>query len=276
MEFFRGKYIYITGAASGMGLEASKELAKFGANLALFDKKELSLIKSEISKLRADTTQSIITQEVNLTNAQDLNSSVKAIAESWNYPDIVFNFAGIMGAWDFNTMTKEDFDLVIDVNLVGTFNWLKAIQPYLKSGTQVVQVASMASFTGNYGYTSYGTSKYGVLGLIESLRFEWTPLGISFSIFAPPHVDTPLTQEEAKVMHPAGLDMKKFVGKVSTQKAVKVLLKGVSKKKYLIIPGFMAKLMYYVFRFAPQKLVHLISDWQVKVNLNKVAKKKSD
>lgn len=276
MNYFREKNIFITGAASGMGLEAAKQLAKAGANLALFDKQDLSTAQKEVLEARANTSQSLIIEQVDVTDFQDLSSTVKAVGQSWGNPDISFHFAGIMGGLDFNKMTKEDFELVIDVNLNGSFNWLKAIQPLLTPGSQVVQVASMASFTGNYGYTSYGTSKYAVWGLIESLRFEWTPLGIKFTVFAPPHVDTPLTEKEAEVMHPAGLDMKKFVGKVSPQKAVQVLLKGVSKKKYLVIPGFMAKLMYYVFKFAPRKLVHLISDWQVKTNLKKAEEQKSE
>lgn len=269
MKHYKDKYIYITGAASGMGLEAGKQLAALGANLALFDKQDLDSAQSQINECKASATQSIIAHQINVVNSQDLSSTVATVANNWHKPDISFHFAGIMGAWDFNAMSNKDFELVIDVNLVGTFNWLKAIQPFLESGAQVVQVASMASFTGNYGYTSYGTSKFGVWGLIESLRFEWTPLGISFSVFAPPHIDTPLTQAEAKVMNPAGLDMKKFVGKVSPHNAVKILLKGVSKKKYLIIPGFMANLMYYVFKFAPRKLIQFVSDWQVRANLKK-------
>lgn len=74
------------------------------------------------------------------------------------------HFVGITGPWTFDDMSQEQFERVMTINLFGTRNVLAAIRPFLSRGKQVMVTASMASFTGSYGYSSYSASKFAILG----------------------------------------------------------------------------------------------------------------
>jgi len=129
--------------------------------------------------------------------------------------------------------------------------------------------ASMASFIGSYGYSSYSASKFAVWGMMQSISYEWQPLGIDITVFAPPPIDTPLTQAEVGVMAEVGIGMKKLAGELKIENAVKSILKGVKNREFLVVPGIMANIIRLQMRFFPVSWVNWIGHKTMAFSLKK-------
>ena len=267
MGYFTGKTVYITGAASGIGLETAKQLIQQDAKLVLFDVQPFDEVLSTLQAINKNNA-SIISYELDVTDADTTTQKV-AEAASKQSPDIVMHFVGITGPWTFDEMSQAQFERVININLFGTRNVLAAVRPFLSRGDQVMVTASMSSFTGSYGYSSYSASKFAIWGMMQSISFEWKPHGIDITVFAPPPIDTPLTQAEVGVMAQAGVGMKKLAGELKIEHAVKSMLKGVEKRQFLVVPGVMANLIRLQLRFFPVSWVNWIGNKTVAFSLRK-------
>lgn len=267
MNYFSNKTVYITGAASGIGLETAKQLIQKNANLVLFDRQSLDEAVVMLQGLNKNKA-SIVSYELDVADA-DMTTKKIADAASKQSPDILMHFVGITGPWTFDEMSQEQFERVLTINLFGTRNVLAAVRPFLSRGDQVMVTASMASFTGSYGYSSYSASKFAIWGMMQSLSFEWKPLGIDVTVFAPPPIDTPLTQAEIGVMSQAGVGMKKLAGELKIDDAVKSMLEGVEKRQFLVVPGVMANLIRLQLRLFPVSWVNWIGNKTVAFSLKK-------
>ena len=267
MGYFTNKTVYITGAASGIGLETAKQLIQQGAYLVLFDVQPFDEVLSTLQAINKNNA-SIISYELDVTDADTTTQKI-AEAASKQSPDIVMHFVGITGPWTFDEMSQAQFERVININLFGTRNVLAAVRPFLSRGDQVMVTASMSSFTGSYGYSSYSASKFAIWGMMQSISFEWKPHGIDITVFAPPPIDTPLTQAEVGVMAQAGVGMKKLAGELKIEDAVKSMLKGVEKRQFLVVPGVMANLIRLQLRFFPVSWVNWIGNKTVAFSLRK-------
>ena len=267
MNYFSNKTVYITGAASGIGLETAKQLIQKNANLVLFDRQSLDEAVVMLQGLNKNKA-SIVSYELDVADA-DMTTKKIADAASKQSPDILMHFVGITGPWTFDEMSQEQFERVLTINLFGTRNVLAAVRPFLSRGDQVMVTASMASFTGSYGYSSYSASKFAIWGMMQSLSFEWKPLGIDVTVFAPPPIDTPLTQAEVGVMSQAGVGMKKLAGELKIDDAVKSMLEGVEKRQFLVVPGVMANLIRLQLRFFPVSWVNWIGNKTVAWSMKK-------
>ena len=266
-SYFAKKTVYITGAASGIGFETARQLIQQGANLVLFDVQALDeavVILEDLNKNNA----SIVSHQLDVTDA-DMTAKQMADAASKQSPDILMHFVGITGPWTFDDMSQAQFERVININLFGTRNVLAAVRPFLSRGDQVMVTASMASFTGSYGYSSYSASKFAIWGMMQSISFEWQPQGIDITVFAPPPIDTPLTQAEVGIMSQAGVGMKKLAGELKIEDAVKSMLKGVEKRQFLVVPGVMANIIRLQLRFFPVSWVNWIGNKTVAFSLKK-------
>lgn len=265
MAYYTNKTVYITGAASGIGFETAKQLIDQGANLVLFDVQSLDETLATLKGMNKRNA-SIRTYELDVTDAEMTTTQMKTAA-SHGKPDIVMHFVGITGPWTFDEMSQEQFERVLNINLFGTRNVLAAVRPFLSRGKQVMVTASMASFTGSYGYSSYSASKFAIWGMMQSINYEWQPLGIDITVFAPPPIDTPLTQAEIGVMAKAGLGMKKLAGELKIEDAVDSMLKGVENREFLVVPGVMANLIRLQLRFFPVSWVNWIGNKAVAMSM---------
>ena len=148
MNYFSNKTVYITGAASGIGLETAKQLIQKNANLVLFDRQSLDEAVVMLQGLNKNKA-SIVSYELDVADA-DMTTKKIADAASKQSPDILMHFVGITGPWTFDEMSQEQFERVLTINLFGTRNVLAAVRPFLSRGDQVMVTASMA-FSGAVG-----------------------------------------------------------------------------------------------------------------------------
>lgn len=188
------KCALITGATRGIGKQIAITLAKQGYNIALNYRKEneeLENTKKEIEKIGVQ----ILAVKGDVANFEDCENFVKQVIERFGQIDVLVNNAGITKDMLLMRMKKEDFEQVIDTNLVGTFNVTKNVVPYMmkaRSG-RIINISSIVGISGNAGQTNYSASKAGIIGFTKSLAKEIASRNILVNAVAPGFIETNMT-----------------------------------------------------------------------------------
>lgn len=273
MVTFHSKLSLITGGSSGIGLALARQILLGGGNVAILARRAelLAAAMDELSHLRLQSDQQIISIQADVTNNSELQKALDSFIDSYGLPDFVFNSAGVARPGNFSSLDDEVFHWMMNVNYFGTVNVLKVLVPLMqkrRSGA-IINISSIAGFIGVYGYTAYGASKYAVSGFTDALRAELLPYGIQVSIVFPPDTDTPQLEYESQfkpfITH-------EIAGSTRLMKAETVaaeVIKGVLKKNYLILPGSEAKLLYFGHHLLGGKLYPLM-DLMIKSAIRKI------
>lgn len=188
------KCALITGATRGIGKQIAITLAKQGYNIALNYRKEneeLENTKKEIEEIGVK----VLAAKGDVANFEDCEKFVKQTIERFGQIDILVNNAGITKDMLLMRMKKEDFEQVIDTNLVGTFNVTKNVVPYMmkaRSG-RIINISSVVGISGNAGQTNYSASKAGIIGFTKSLAKEIASRNILVNAVAPGFIETNMT-----------------------------------------------------------------------------------
>lgn len=188
------KCALITGATRGIGKQIAITLAKQGYNIALNYRKEneeLENTKKEIEEIGVQ----ILAVKGDVSNFEDCENFVKQVIERFGQIDVLVNNAGITKDMLLMRMKKEDFEQVIDTNLVGTFNVTKNVVPYMmkaRSG-RIINISSVVGISGNAGQTNYSASKAGIIGFTKSLAKEIASRNIFVNAVAPGFIETNMT-----------------------------------------------------------------------------------
>lgn len=191
----QGKCAVITGASRGIGREIAIKYAKEGANIVLNyrnSETEALQLKEELDKLGSDT----LIVKANVSDFEEAEKLIKEAKEVFGRVDILVNNAGITKDNLIMRMKEEDFDSVIDVNLKGAFNCLKAVTPIMirqKSG-KIINMSSVVGVIGNAGQVNYCASKAGLIGMTKSLAREIGGKNINVNAIAPGFIDTDMTK----------------------------------------------------------------------------------
>lgn len=191
----QGKCAVITGASRGIGREIALKYAKEGANIVLNyrnSETEALQLKEELDKLGSN----ILIIKANVSNFEEAERLIKEAKEVFGRVDILVNNAGITKDNLIMRMKEEDFDSVIDVNLKGAFNCLKAVTPIMigqKEG-KIINMSSVVGVIGNAGQVNYCASKAGLIGMTKSLAREIGGKNINVNAIAPGFIDTDMTK----------------------------------------------------------------------------------
>ena len=188
------KCALITGATRGIGKQIAITLAKQGYNIALNYRKEneeLENTKKQIEKIGVQ----VLAVKGDVANFENCENFVKQVIERFGQIDVLVNNAGITKDMLLMRMKKEDFEQVIDTNLVGTFNVTKNVVPYMmkaRSG-RIINISSVVGISGNAGQTNYSASKAGIIGFTKSLAKEIASRNILVNAVAPGFIETNMT-----------------------------------------------------------------------------------
>ena len=188
------KCALITGATRGIGKQIAITLAKQGYNIALNYRKEneeLENTKKEIEEIGVQ----VLAVKGDVSNFEDCENFVKQVIERFGKIDVLVNNAGITKDMLLMRMKKEEFEQVIDTNLVGTFNVTKNVVPYMmkaRSG-RIINISSVVGISGNAGQTNYSASKAGIIGFTKSLAKEIASRNILVNAVAPGFIETNMT-----------------------------------------------------------------------------------
>ena len=223
MAAFTGKTVMITGATRGIGLAVAQAFAKAGANLSICASRETGL-QEAAEKLTALGAK-VYTQRVDISNAQDCESFVENTLKEWGSLDVLVNNAGITKDNLTVRMSEADFDLVINVNLKGTFLMSKAALKVMfkKRSGNIVNISSVVGEMGNPGQANYVASKAGVIGLTKTFAKEFGSRGVRVNAVAPGFVQTAMTDQlppEVKAKALEAVPLKRFADAADIAKAV--------------------------------------------------------
>ena len=190
-----GKTAIVTGAAQGIGRAIAEALAGAGADVAVAD----------LDPGRSQDTVATITKmgrralniKVNVADWNDAKAMVDQVVKEWGKVDILVNNAGITRDGLLLRMKEEDWNLVLQVNLNGTFNCTKAaLQPMTKQRYgRIVNIASIVGAIGNAGQANYAASKAAVIGLTKTVAREYASRAVTVNAVAPGFIDTAMTQQ---------------------------------------------------------------------------------
>lgn len=213
MSLLEGKTAVITGAARGIGQEIALKFAAEGADLALCDVKTewLDDTKSKVEALgrRAEA------YAIDVSNGQQVTEGIAQVAKDFGSIDVVVNNAGITRDGLLMRMSEEDWDLVMSINLKGTFLMTKAASRFMmkqRSGV-FVNIASVIGLMGNPGQANYGASKAGVANLTKTTAKELAARGVRANAIAPGFIKTKMTEsltEETRDAMLAAIPLKDF------------------------------------------------------------------
>ncbi|GAB5440275.1 MAG: SDR family oxidoreductase [Fuerstiella sp.] len=255
MKTFQNKTVFLTGAASGIGRELALQLARSGCHLYLVDIDEAGLqrLVTEIGTQSPGRSQWIQTQVCNLADADDVAATLQHFDENVEVIDVVINNAGIAFYGPTETMSPQQWDRLMRINLLSPIQITSHFLPQLleRPDAHVVNMCSVAGLVAGGRFAAYNTSKFGLIGYTESLRAEYGRKGIGVTAICPGPVVTNL-YEAAESGHkdrkvPVPPRWACATAQQVATKTVKAMLK--NRRQVLITP--MAHVVSRVKRFAP-------------------------
>ncbi|HID22001.1 MAG TPA: 3-oxoacyl-[acyl-carrier-protein] reductase [Planctomycetaceae bacterium] len=189
-----GQVAVVTGAAQGLGQRIAITLATNGAKVACLDIKKEGL-DGTLQAIQ-DAGGEAEGFECNVTDRERVDQVVDEIVEKWDKIDILVNNAGITRDTLLPSMSDEEFDAVINVNLRGAFFFMRAVSRYMMRARygRIINMASVAgACIGNAGQTNYSASKAGLVGMTRSLSKELARRNITVNAVAPGFIESAMT-----------------------------------------------------------------------------------
>jgi len=189
-----GKIALITGGAQGIGRFISEELVGQGAHVVLGDINHEGAEKTA-AEIRVGGGKASAVR-IDVSNAKDVQDVFDLILKEYKPVDIVVNNAGITRDGLLLRMKEVDWDLVLNINLKGSFlcSQQAAKQMMKQKSGSIVNIASIVGLMGNFGQSNYSASKSGLIGFTKTLAREVAPRGIRANAVAPGFIDTEMTR----------------------------------------------------------------------------------
>jgi len=205
------KVTVITGPAKGMGRAVTLAFAQEGARLVLAGR-DTAAIEPVAAEARALGVDAIVVP-CDLTDAKQTAALAQAALAAFGRIDVLVNVAGGSGpigktGWE---TTPEEFDEIVELNMKGCFNTMRAVLPAMveQKGGKVVNVGGTFGMRGRAGRMAYSASKWGLRGITKSFALEAGPYNVNVNCVAPGMVDGPRFREKvcADMAHKLGITL---------------------------------------------------------------------
>ncbi|GBD87971.1 3-oxoacyl-[acyl-carrier-protein] reductase FabG [bacterium BMS3Abin03] len=202
-----GKNAIVTGGSLGIGSSIAIKLAEFGANVAINYRKHKEEADEVIKKIESLGRKGLAVQ-ADISDFDIALKMVDQVINEFGSLDILVNNAGIN--WDgvIWKMSEEQWDKVININLKGYFNYLRAAAPVFreqKSG-KIVNVTSINGLRGKFGQSNYSASKAGIIGLTKTVAKELGKYGINVNAVAPGLIETDMMKQASEEVRKMAID----------------------------------------------------------------------
>jgi 3-oxoacyl-[acyl-carrier protein] reductase len=187
-EGFEGKTAIVTGAAKGIGEAVSRALVAAGANVGMFDVDDVA------GEATASSLDNVTYYSVDISDREAVNAAVADVAAKYGSVEMLVNNAGIAPPRTIDNMPEGEWERVLEINLTGAFNCVKAAAPLMKkNGGAIVNVSSVAGKNISLGAgMHYTASKWGLIGASRHMAYELAPNNIRVNIVCPGPTLTPL------------------------------------------------------------------------------------
>ena len=271
----QGKKCLITGAASGIGRATAVAAASEGAELYLTDV-QADKLEAVVAEIRAKGGRVAAYQAFDIADYDAVCTFARDIHSVHGSVDVLMNIAGISIWGSIDHLQHEHWRQVIEINLMGPIHVLESFVPKMIEagrGGHIVNVSSAAGLFGLPWHAAYSSSKFGVRGISEVLRFDLAQHGIGVSLVCPGAVNTPLVG----TVNIVGVDrnntevqaaVKRFQRHaVTPEKAAQAILKGIKNNRYMVFTSPDIRVGYWFQRkFAlPYELVMRLLSRQVRL-----------
>ncbi|MFN3713435.1 MAG: SDR family oxidoreductase [Alcanivoracaceae bacterium] len=247
--------VLITGGASGLGLALAREAGNRGFRVAIADVHERR--GEEARQALAEQGVDCMFTLCDVRREKDLRNAVQRVARRWGRLDVMINNAGVAGAGLFEALSDDDWQWLLDINLMGVVRGSRlAITEMKRQGFgHIVNIASMAGLTPPPGMASYNVAKAGVVSLSETLRSELHPLGIDVTLVCPSFFRTNLGES---LRTPDPVTRARFErllenNDMNAEQIAVMIWKAVMKKQFLLIPHSAAQKAWRQKRWFPEK-----------------------
>ena len=245
--------IFITGGASGLGRATALRFARAGWRVAIGDVHDArgeevrALLGPEGRYLRCDVRRE-----------DDLVAAAAELERAWGGVDVVMNNAGVAGAGAIEEVTLEDWQWILDINLLGVVRGCRAFVPLLKRqrAGHIVNVASMAGLMDVPLMSSYNATKAAVVSLSETLHNELADAGVGVSVVCPSFFKTNL-HESMRTQNPGlRVAMHKLLerGKVTAEDVAEDVFGAVQERRFYVLPHAEGRAAWRLKRLLPRGL----------------------
>jgi NAD(P)-dependent dehydrogenase (short-subunit alcohol dehydrogenase family) len=250
MRTFDGKVAVITGAGSGIGRALALDLAARGAVLALSDKDEVGLLETA-ERASARHAREVHTEKLDVSDRSAFAEYAGSVAADLGTVNAVFNNAGVALHGDFEEMSYEDFEWVMNVNFWGVVTGTKEFLPHLiASGDgHLVNISSLFGLMGMPGQSAYNAAKFGVRGFTEAVRTEMliNKHPVQVSCVHPGGIKTAIARNARTTRSHDQASVAQFfdrkLAKTTAEKAAEIIVEGVLRNRPRIVVGTDAKLL---------------------------------
>ena len=190
MNRLANKTAIVTGAAGGMGAATARLFVAEGANVVLTD-----VLDAQGEALARELGESALFQHHDVSSEQDWQQVLGATLARFDGVDVLVNNAGILMMRGLLDTSKQDFERVLGINLVGTFLGIKAVAPKMieRGAGSIINISSVDGLKGSNAVSAYSASKWGMRGLTKVSAMELSPRGIRVNSIHPGGIATPMT-----------------------------------------------------------------------------------
>ncbi len=199
---FAGKTAVVTGAAGGIGAATAERLAQEGANVLCCD------VSGDVLSANVEAINSnggtALAHVVDVSDPAACTAAIQLAVDTWGGLDALCNVAGVLRWSHSHEESDEQWQMMVNVNLSGTFYLSRAALPHLiESEGAILNVASTAGVIGQAYLSGYCASKHGVIGLTKAMAIEYAGRKVRINAICPGNVDTPMTRH---IDFPEGAD----------------------------------------------------------------------
>lgn len=190
-----GKTALVTGASRGIGRAVALRLAADGANVAVIYAGSVDKAEAVCEEIRAMGVEAKA-YRCDVASSEDVKETVKAVTAELGKIDILVNNAGITRDSLVLSMKDEDYDAVLNTNLKGAFNMIRACYSGFirKKSGRIINISSVSGIMGNAGQANYSASKAGLIGLTKSVARELASRNVTCNAVAPGFIQTDMTE----------------------------------------------------------------------------------
>jgi 3-oxoacyl-[acyl-carrier protein] reductase len=196
MQRFANKTAVVTGGGRGIGQEIARALAAAGAKVAVVSRSAASCGKAA-EAINAEYPGSATAYAVDVADHAAVQELAKRIGAELGTVNILVNNAGVTRDGLLMRMKEEDWDTVLDTNLKGAFNTVKAFMRVLMKAEdpRIINIASVIGLIGNAGQANYSASKAGLIGFTKAVARELAGRAVTCNAVAPGFITTDMTAE---------------------------------------------------------------------------------
>lgn len=189
----KGKVLFITGAAQGIGFEIAKEFFNAGAKVVLTD-----LNEEKVKEAALTLGNGVVGIRCDVTSESDLQQAIDETVEHYGRIDILINNAGMQHVALLEDFPTERFELLVKVMLTAPFIATKLVLPHMRKNGfgRIINMSSINGLVGFAGKAAYNSAKHGVIGLTKVTALETAADGITVNAICPGYVDTPLVRNQ--------------------------------------------------------------------------------